>query len=512
MSTANDKRIAKNTIFLYGRMLLTLGIQLYGSRVVLDMLGVSNYGIYNVVGGIIVIISFLNGTMAGATQRFLNFEMGGGDMTKLRLTFNGALRIHIAIAIIMLILGETIGVWYVNNELVIPPERLYAANWVYQLSLVSAIFAIIQVPYTAAVIANERMDVFAILSLLLSILKLAVALLLAFTGSFDTLIAYAWMLLGATVIVFLGYFIYARHNFPETAFDNSSPQKVINKMLSFSASDLFGTLSCTLNLQGIIIILNRFGGTILNAAGGVTLTVSGALSQFGSAIITAFRPQIIKQYAAGQFDYMQRLMINCSKFAVLLFAVIAIPAIVNMNYLLNIWLKEVPTHTTIFCQLTLLWALGDLIRMTLNCGVHATGRIFAFSIITGLIFIIELPFMSLLIEKTHQPWTVYAIHVFFMGILIIVTSFILRSLIPIFNIGKFLIKGILIPAILIFIVFAVTAYIYSILSESFTTLAITSAVSTILLTSLTWTIALDNDSRNAVISFIHRKLKPAKVR
>ncbi len=507
MTSANDRRIAKNTAFLYAKMLLSLGIQLYSSRVVLDMLGISNYGIYNVVGGIITIISFLNGAMTGATQRFLNFEMGRGEGGNLNATFAGALKIHIAIATIMLILGETIGLWFVNTQLVIPTDRLFAANWVYQLSLIGAIMTIMQVPYMASVIAHERMDVFALLSLLNSVLKLAVALLLAFAGSFDTLIMYAWLMLGVAVSIFLSYATYARRHFPETKSFRTSSNDMIKKMIGFSGSDLFGTMCCTLNLQGVLIILNRFGGPMLNAAGGVNLTVSGALSQFGSSIISAFRPQIIKQYAAEQYGYMLRLMVNCSKFAVLLLGLISIPAIINMDYLLGIWLKEVPAHTTIFCQLTLIASLGEMIRMSLNCAIHATGRILAFSFITGSIFLIELPAMYALLLATGEPWVVYGLHIAFIAILIAVTCLILHRLMPQFQTLHFIGKGIVLPLALIaatFIVAKITAIVFE---PTFIKLVVTTLVSSCVLATLTWTCGLDRATRAEARATIAAKLR-----
>lgn len=406
MTSQHDRRIARNSAFLYARMLITIGISLYTSRVVLEKLGIDDFGIYNVVGSIVTIFAFLNGTMAGATQRFLNFEMGRRRLTRLRHTFSSALLIHIGIALLVVLGGETIGLWYVDHKLVAEPSRIHAAMVTYQLSLAACVCTIVQVPYMASVIAHERMDALAVITLLNALLKLAVALMLAFGGSVDTLIMYAWLMLAVSVFTMVAYMVYAHRSFDECRPGIRVPARIVKNLLGFSVSDIFGNLCYSLRLQSVAVILNRFGGEALNAAVGLNLTVSGAITQFGTTILSAFRPQIVQQYAGGNLEYMQRLMANCSKYSLLMVSLIAVPAFIGMNFLLGIWLVDVPAYTAAFCRLTLIAGAAELVVYTINCGIHATGSIRRMSITTGAIYLVEIPAMWLLVWLSHRPWIV----------------------------------------------------------------------------------------------------------
>ena len=278
MTAAENHRIAKNAIYLYGRMLLTVGISLYTARVVLETLGVDNYAIYNLVGGIVAVLGFINGTMAGATQRFLNYEMGCGSEDRVRRTFSNALLIHLAIALIVLILAETVGLWFVNTRLVIAPERMWAANVTYQLSILAAMASIIQIPYVASVMAHEHMRIFASMSVLNVVLKLLVILSLVFFPTMDSLIIYAVLMLGVSLLIAALYRRYCVKHFNECHFSIRPDRDIFTSMLKFSGWDIYGNLCYTGRVQGTIVILNLFGGLPLNAAGNLTLTVSGTVT------------------------------------------------------------------------------------------------------------------------------------------------------------------------------------------------------------------------------------------
>lgn len=506
MPTANDHRIARNSAFLYARMLITMGISLYTSRVVLQTLGIDNYGIYNVVGSVVTIFAFLNGTMAGATQRFLNFEMGRGAAARLRHTFCSSVLIHAGIALLVLILGETLGLWYVNTRLVVAPERLYAANWAFQFSLLACVCSIIQVPYMASVIARERMDAFAIISLANAFLKLGIALALFFVGSLDTLIVYSALMLGVSVITLLCYMVYA-HRFPETRFSRDVPRDIVRGLLGFSAADIFGNLCYTLRLQSVSIILNRFGGEALNAAVGLNLTVSGAINQFGMTIISAFRPQIVQQYAAGDLAYMQRLMTNCARYSLLMINLIAIPAVMCMDTLLNLWLVDVPPYTADFCRLTILAGATELIVYTLNCGVHATGRIRLMSVTTGCIYLAEIPLMWMLLHLTGTPWIVYALHLAVMMLIAATVGLILRRQIPAFALGRFALRGVAIPLSVVAAAAAAAAAVYALVSSPWPQLLAVTGASAAVMLSLSWSFILDGDTRRAIISKLKFKAR-----
>lgn len=512
MSQAHNRRIARNSAFLYGRMLITMGISLYTSRVVLEMLGVDNYGVYNVVGSLVTIFAFLNGTMSGATQRFLNFEMGRGNEERLKHTFRSSLLIHLGIAVLVVIAGETAGLWYVNNKLVIDPVRLSAANWTFQLSLAACVCTILQVPYMASVIAHERMDVLAVISLVNAFLKLGVALALALFGNFDTLVVYAWLMLGVSVITLLGYVGFARKHFAECRGGRKVPARVIRDLLGFSLGDTFGNLCYTLRFQSVAIILNRFGGEVLNAAAGLNLTVSGAINQFGTTILSAFRPQIIQQYAAGDLDYMQKLMANCSRYSLLMVSLVAVPAIIGMDFLLNLWLPEVPPFTAAFCRLTLIAGAAELVVFTLNCGVHATGRIKLMSISTGLIYLLEIPLMWYLLKITGIAWIVYALHIAVIALIIGVLGAIVKHLIPEFRLAGFLGRGLLFPLAII-VPAAVAAAATSCLTDiQWLRFVAAACVSSLIMIGATWRWGLDSQTRAEIMQKLHLKSKNESVK
>lgn len=309
-----NKRIAKNAIMLYLRMFLTMIVGLYTSRIVLTTLGVEDYGVYGVVGGIVSMLSFLNASMSGATSRFLTFELGRGDRQRLSDTFSTALIFHVLIAIIVFIIAETVGLWFFYNKLVIPENRIDAAFWVYQLSILSSMFTITQVPYNSCIIAHEKMDVYAYVEMLNVTLKLGIVYLLM-VGNFDKLILYAVLVFLVSFIIMFIYRIYCLYMFEECKFHFIVKKAYMSPFLTFSGWDLYGNLSYTVRIQGANFVLNMFYGVVLNAANGIASTVQGILMGFSSNIIMAFKPAIIKKYAVGCFDEMNTLMCFATKMA-----------------------------------------------------------------------------------------------------------------------------------------------------------------------------------------------------
>lgn len=508
MPNANDKRIARNAIYLYGRMLLTIFVSLYTSRVVLDVLGVSDYGIYNVVGGIVVILGFLYGTMSGATSRFISYELGAGNPQRLKRTFSAAMTVHAAIAALVLLLGETVGLWYVNNELVIAPQRMATANWVYQYSLFASILTIIQIPYLATIMAHERMGYYAWVAIANVLLKLAAILIVVWCAAADNLSTYAAMIFIGAAIVAAMYIIYARRRFPECRWSVSNDRAIVGSMLKFFGSDIYGTLCFTARAQGVLVILNRFGGTILNAAGGLCATVSGTVNSFAGSVITAFRPQIIQRYAAGEYPYMLTLMANCARYSLLLIGLIIIPLIIGMDTLLDLWLVEPPEYTAVFCRIALIAVCGELLHTILSIGIHATGKIFRFSILSGTLFIAELPLMWLLLRATNNPPVVYAVHLAMIFIIVMADSLLLRLNFPEFQTGRFWQQGILLPFLLIAATFGATYLLdLRLLTPAISipllrTLA-AAGISTILLALLTLLFALDGAMRRSLLRKLH---------
>ena len=328
---SSNRRIAKNTVALYLRMFLTMIVGFYTSRVVLNTLGVQDYGIYGVVGGVIAMMGFLNAAMAGATSRFLTFELGRGDSARLARTFSSALIIHMGIALVVMVLGETVGLWFLCNKLVIPPSRMEAAHWVYQLSIMSSMIGITQAPYDASIISHEKMNVYAYVEILNSLLKLAIVYLLVL-GHFDKLKLYAVLTLAVSVTIMMIYRVYCLRHFKETRFHWVWDKAILKPMLSFSGWDLYGNACVTARQQGINFLINMFFGVTLNAASSIATTVNGMVQGLVFNVITAFRPQIIKRYAQKKIDEMQDLMEKAIEITIILFGILFVPCFFEMPF------------------------------------------------------------------------------------------------------------------------------------------------------------------------------------
>ncbi len=275
---------------LYARMLLSMAVSLYTSRVVLEVLGVDDYGLYSVTGGVVAMFAFINGSMSGATSRFLTYEMGLGNAERLRDTFNSALLVHIGVAAIILVFAETIGLWFLNCKLSIPEESMTAANWVYQFSIVASLVTITQVPYNACIIAHENMNVYAYIEIANVLMKLGIVYLLVVIGG-NKLIIYGILVLVVNIIVASLYRIYCLRKFSESHFRYVFDKSILKPMLSFSGWDLYGNMCVTARTQGIVMLINVFFGVAVNAAASIATTVFSTLSSFASNIIMAFRPQ-----------------------------------------------------------------------------------------------------------------------------------------------------------------------------------------------------------------------------
>ena len=370
---ANNHLIAKNTIFLYVRMLLSMGIYLYTTRVVLSILGVEDYGIYNVVGGLVAMFSFLNATMSGATSRFITFELGKNS-SKLQTVFSVALTIHIIIALIVFLIGETFGVWFLENELTIPATKMYEAKWLLQFSIMTMIFSFTQVPYNASIIAHEKMNVYAYFELVNVGLKLLSVYLLLIIDT-NKLIFYGAIVMLIQIGVTLLYRLYCINKWEHCKFKLSLDREFLRPLLSYSGWDLFGNASLVARTQGVNILLNIFFGAVMNAAAGIAMQVQTAAMSFATNVMTAFRPQIVKTYATKSYNEMINLISLGSIITYVLYLIIVTPLIFEMDFILHIWLKEVPNYTVCFCQLALLMDLFSNSGRFLMIGIDATGRI-----------------------------------------------------------------------------------------------------------------------------------------
>lgn len=404
----NNKRIAKNTLFLYFRMFLTMGISIYISRVVLDTLGEVDYGIYNVVGGFVAMFTVISGAMTTATQRFISYEIGKGENGNVKLMFSTSVIIHIILGGIILLLGETLGLWFLNTYMNFPTDRLVAANWVYQLSLFTFIVNVISVPYNAAIVAYERMKAFAYVSIIDVCLKLIVAYLIV-VASVDKLVLYAICLALIAVFIRVVYGWYCKKHFTECRCNWSWDKNNGKSIMSFVGWNMIGSIANIAKEQGVNVLLNIFFGAAVNAARAVAYQVLSAMNSFVNNFQMAMNPQIVKTYASSEKKEMFNIVFRGSRLSYLLLLTMSLPVILEVHYILRIWLKQVPEYTDVFIRLVLINALIDSISGPLIASMHASGKVRDYQIIVGGISLLNLPISYALFKLGYQPYSAMAV-------------------------------------------------------------------------------------------------------
>ncbi|WP_448144424.1 hypothetical protein [Pseudomonas silesiensis] len=402
MEANNYKRMAKNAGLLYFRMLLTMAVSLYTSRVVLSTLGVDDFGIYHLVGGFITMLGFLHGAMSSATQRFLSFELGKPDKNNLSSVFSMSINIHLLIAVAIFLLGETLGIWFITTQLTIPTERMEAARWVFHLSLLTFLVSVASVPYNAIIIAHERMSVFAWMSIIDVSLKLLIVFMLAWFGM-DTLILYAALMLAVVAIVTLAYKLYCNSKFPESRFRFYWDKSLFNTMLSYTGWNIWGNIAAVMGNHGVNVMLNIFFGPAVNAARTIAFQVSAALNNFVQNLQSAINPQIIKSYAANDLSYMHKLVCYGAKYNFFLLLIISSPIIIATDLALETWLETVPPYTGSFVKLVIVNILIDSISLPLMTAAQATGKIKLYQTVVGGILLLNLPLAYIFLSAGHQP-------------------------------------------------------------------------------------------------------------
>ena len=402
-TSANNKRIAKNTLLLYFRMLLMMFIGLYTSRVILDKLGEVDFGIYNVVGGFVTMFSLISGAMTTATQRFLSFEIGKGENGDVKGIFSTMLMIHILLALVIVFIGETLGSWFLNNYMNFPPNRYEAANWVFQFSLLVFVLNVINVPYNGALIAYERMSAFAYFSIIDAVLKLAICYVIVITP-FDRLIVYAALMALVQIALIAAYYLYCRKKFSECRFTGKFNRKYGKEVTSFVGWNLIGSLAGVAKEQGVNVVLNMFFGPAVNAARGIAYQVLGKINGFVSNFQMAMNPQIIKNYAAGDREDMYKLVFRGAKVSYILLLTLSLPVAVEAPLVLGIWLKEVPDYTAIFLRLTILTALLNTLSNPLIISMHASGKVRDYQIVVGSISLLTLPIVYVAFKLGAEPY------------------------------------------------------------------------------------------------------------
>lgn len=409
-TSANNKRIAKNTLFLYIRMFVMMLTALFTSRIVLDVLGAADYGLNNVIGGVVVLFSFLNSALLSATQRFLNFHLGRKDYKQTNVVFCMSLNTYILLSILVIVLGETVGLWFVNTQLNIPHERMYAAQWVYQLTLVQFVISLLRVPYNATIIAYERMNFFAYVSLVEVIAKLAVVYLLYIT-TFDKLIFYSFLYTIVPLIVTFVYKLYCNRHFNTTKYRAIWDKAAFKEMFSFSGWSLFGSLANLSAQQGLNILINIFYGVMVNAAVGIANQVSNNVYGFISNFQTAFQPQIVKTYAAKEVERFHKLIFQTSKFSYFMVIVLVLPILFTLDGILEIWLKQVPEYTAVFCRLILIFLSIEAITAPLWMSVQATGKIRNYQILMASLIFLNFPIAYIVLKVGLPVYTVWIVRI-----------------------------------------------------------------------------------------------------
>lgn len=399
----NNKKVAKNTLALYTRMIFIVCIGLYTSRVVLDALGASDYGVYNVVGGICIMLSFINTGMVMSSQRFISYELGIGDEKQTNKIFCTSMNIHIVIAILIFLLSESIGLWYLNTQMNIPEGRMNAANWVYQFSIFSFIVSICSVPYNSSIVAHEDLKIYAYIGIYESVMKLILAYCLMFV-SYDKLIIYASLIFITQVSIRCFCTWFCKKHYRECFYRFVFDKELSKKMFSFAGWSVLGNLGFSTRDQGSNIIMNLFYGTTINAARGIAGQLNSIINGFANNFIVALNPQITKLYASNEIEKCKELTYSGARFSFYLLSVIIIPFLLNIDYILNLWLKEVPLYTNIFLCVILLSSLLYAISQPLTTALQATGNIKWFQIIICLLLISEMPVSYIVLYWGLPPY------------------------------------------------------------------------------------------------------------
>lgn len=503
-TTENNKRIAKNTLLLYFRMLFLMAVSLYTSRVVLNALGIEDFGIYNVVGGVVAMFSVLSGSLSAAISRFITYELGKGNQENLNKIFSSAVTIQLGLAGIIILLAETIGIWFLNVKMNIPEVRMEAANWVFQFSILTFAINLISVPYNASIIAHEKMSAFAYISILEAVGKLTIAYLIAISP-IDKLIFYAILMCVVALVVRLAYGNYCKRHFSECTYHFSWDKQLLKSMFSFAGWNFIGASSAVLRDQGGNVVINLFCGPAVNAARGIAFQVNNAVNQFVVNFMTALNPQITKSYAAGDRGYMMTLIFQGARLSFYMLLLLSLPILVNTHYILALWLKIVPEHAVLFVQLILIFALSESISQPLITAMLATGKIRNYQIIVGGLQMMNLPLSYILLRLGYFPEVVIVIAICISQCCLAARLILLRGMIGL-SITKYL-KNVYLNIIVVCIIAVILPLISAYyIKESFINFILISLIAVICTLSSIYFIGCNNQERE----FIHQKLGTIK--
>lgn len=456
-SSNNNKRIAKNTLLLYFRMLFMMVVSLYTSRVILNALGVEDFGIYNVVGGVVAMFTVISGSLSAAISRFITYELGKGDQSKLNRIFSASVTIQLLLSLIIVVLIESVGVWFLNAKMTIPEDRMAAANWVLQFSIITFVINLISVPYNASIIAHEKMSAFAYISILEAVCKLAIAFLII-VSPIDKLIFYAILMCAVSVIVRFTYGHYCKKHFAECNYHFHWDKEILKKMFGFAGWNFIGASSAVLRDQGGNIVINLFYGPSVNAARGIASQVNSAVMGFVTNFMTALNPQITKSYASGDREYMMTLVYQGARLSFYMLLLLSLPILVNTHYILVIWLKLVPEHAVLFVQLILIFAMSESISNPLITAMLATGKIRNYQIVVGGLQMLNLPISYICLRLGAMPESVLIVAIVISQCCLAARLYMLRGLIGLssimylkkvyFNVVMVTVVSVILPSLL----------------------------------------------------------------
>ena len=507
MGGNNNKRIAKNTIILYGRMIVFLVISLFTSRIVFNTLGVDNFGLYSLVGGIIIFFSFLNNGLSAATKRYITAEIGKGATGRPRYIFNICVHAHIIIAIIILILAETIGIWIVNYILNIPPDSLRAANLVFQVSVIMAIIGIIQSPYMSVIVAHERMNIYAYFTIIDVILKLLVIFLVQVIPG-NKLIIYSFLILGSGIITFFVYNSYCRKTFTTCHLQKIKDKPLLKDIFSFMSWSLLGQIAVVSTNQGVSVLVNIFYSVTVNAAMGISSTVTSIVNNFVSNFQIAFNPQIIKQYNNGEYNDLTTLIIRASKISSYLILIFLIPLCFETHNVLHLWLGDYPQYTVPFVMLTLVAIYFEAISAPLWMVIYAQTKIKQYQIVISLVYSLNFILGWAILWLGVLPYNVITIRVFIFMVLLAIRLIYVRKTVIGFNSLRWLREVCLKSLLISLVTFALLFPLNSLLNiNELLHIIIISGVSLITMLILIYGIGLDSNEKKAIYTLIIRKLR-----
>ena len=426
----NNKRIAKNTLILYGRMLFMLFLSLFTARIVFNALGVIDYGIYNVVGGFVAMFSLVSSSLSAAISRFITVELGRGDPKRLNEVFSASVTIQMVLSVIIIILIETVGVWFLNTHMNIPAERMNAANWVLQLSIISFVVGLISVPYNACIIAHEKMSAFAYMTILDAVNRLLIVFLISH-NPFDRLVFYALMVVIIGVVMRLIYGIYCKRHFEECNYHFRWDTQLLKDMFGFAGWNFIGCASGLFRGQGCNVLLNLFFGPVINAARGISDRISGVIGGFAGNFMMALNPQITKNYASGNHEYMMTLIFQGARFSFYLLFFLSLPVLLNTHYIIMLWLKSVPEHTVAFAQLAMTYTMIEALSNPLITVSNATGKIRNYQCVVGGTQLLILPISYVILRMGGIPEVTLIVTVCMSHVCLVLRLLMLRSMIHI---------------------------------------------------------------------------------